>query len=97
MSMQGHTDAVPLAPRRAERRRSRQTTARSDQKRCDVLPHDNAEIGRDASAFYNHGGTIAVASVWLVLYAIAAVYGYIAWSLSLVPWKKLCSWAGPMS
>jgi hypothetical protein len=34
---------------------------------------DKAEIGRDAFTFYNHGGAVAVASAWLVLYVIAAI------------------------
>ena len=83
MLMQTHTDTLPSSPGRASEQRWRQTAARSRQNRRDVP--DKADVGRDAFALYNHAGTVAVASVWLVIYVIAALYGYIAWSLSLVP------------
>ena len=75
MRMQGHTETLPLAPRRTGGRRWRQTAARSGQNRRDVPEFDKAEIGRDAFAFYNHGGAVAVASAWLVIYVIAAISG----------------------
>jgi hypothetical protein len=85
MLMQTHTDTPPLSQGRAAGRRWRQAAARSGQTHRDVPETDKADIGRDAFALYNHGGTVAVASVWLVIYVIAALYGYIAWSLSFVP------------
>ena len=88
MPMQRHTDALPLAPGRTGGRRWRQTAARSGQNRSDVPEFDKPEIGRDAFAFYNHGGAIAVASAWLVIYVIAAIYPFIAWSLSFVQWLR---------
>ncbi len=78
MLMQGQTETLPLAPRRPGGRRWRQTAARSGKDRRDVPEFDKAEIGRDAFAFDNHGGAVAVASAWLVLYVIAAIYRFIA-------------------
>jgi len=76
MPMLAHTDALPLAPRRTGGRR--QTATRSGQDRCDVSEFDKPAIERDAFASYNHGGAIAVASAWLAIYVIAAIYKFIA-------------------
>ena len=65
-----------------------QAAARPDQDRCDVFAFDKPEIGRDALAPYNHGGSIAVASAWLAIYLIAAIQPFVAWSLSLVQWLR---------
>lgn len=78
MLMQDHTETLPLAQGRTGGRRWRQTVARSGQNRRDVAEPDAAELGQDAFACYNHGGTVAVASAWLVIYVIAAIYGFIA-------------------
>ena len=85
MLMQGHTETLPLAS--ATHPRAAMATDRSvvRPKPPDVPEFDKADIGRDAFAFYNHRGAIAVASAWLVIYVIAALYGYIAWSMSFVP------------
>ena len=88
MPMQAHADALPLASGRAGGRRRQKAAARSEQDRCDVSEFDKPAIGRDAFAFYNHRGAVAVASAWLVIYVIAALYGYIAWSMSFVPWLR---------
>jgi hypothetical protein len=81
MTMQAHTDALLRAsePPRGQRR---QTAARSHQDRC--VAFEKPEIERDAFALYNHGGTIAVASAWLVIYVIAAIQLFIAGSPSLI-------------
>jgi hypothetical protein len=88
MPMQAHTDSFSPTPGRTGGRRRQQSAARSGQNRRDVSEFDKAEIRRDAFAYYSHGGAIAVASAWLVIYVIAALYGYIAWSLSFVPWVR---------
>ena len=51
-----------------------------DQTKTAVLSShfDNPEIGRDALAPYNHGGSIAVASAWLAIYLIAAIQQFMA-------------------
>ena len=85
MPMQAHTDAFSPTPGRTGGRRRQQSAARSGQNRRDVSEFDKAEIRRDAFAYYSHGGVIAVESGILVIYVIAALYGYIAWSLSFVP------------
>jgi hypothetical protein len=64
--MQAHVDAVPLA------------VARSVQDRRDVTEFDKREIGRDASAPYDHRGLVAVAGAWLAFYVIAAIHDFIA-------------------
>jgi len=83
MLMQAHSDALPRVSERAGLRQSRQATERSHQDRYDAREFDKLEIGRDALAFYNHAVTTVVASAWLAVYAIAAIYPFIAWSLSL--------------
>jgi len=88
MPMQAHTDALPLAPGRAGGRQRRRTAARSGQNRRDVPEFDKAEIGRDAFAPYNHGGTIVVASAWLAIYVIAVIHPFIAWSPSFFQWLR---------
>ena len=88
MRTQGHTETLPLVPE--THRQAAMATDRSAVRPTppDVPEFDKAEIGRDAFAYYSHGGAIAVASAWLVIYVIAALYGYIAWSLSFVPWVR---------
>jgi hypothetical protein len=81
-------DALPLALQRAGEPRwrqavaqqvaARQAVAQSVQDRRDVSEFDKPEIGRDAIAPYNHGGTVVVASAWLAFYVIAAIHHFVA-------------------
>jgi hypothetical protein len=81
MLMQAHTTALLRASERPRGQRP-QTAARSHQDRS--VAFEKPEIERDAFAFYNHGGTIAVAGAWLMIYVIAAIQLFIAGSLSLI-------------
>jgi hypothetical protein len=76
--MQAHADALPPALERAGEPQWRQAVARSVQDRCDVTEFDKREIGRDASAPYDHSGTVVVASAWLAFYVVAAFHAFIA-------------------
>jgi hypothetical protein len=71
--MQAHPDALPLALVRTADPRSRQAVVRLVQDRCDVAEFDKPEIGRDASPHFDHRATVAMASVWLAFYVIAAI------------------------
>ena len=41
---------------------------------------DEPEIGRDASALYDHGGAVVVAGAWLAFYVFAALHGFMAFA-----------------
>ena len=69
-------DALPLAVERAKPPWRQAVERSSVQDLCDVS--DKPEIGRDAFLPYNHGGTVVVASAWLVFYVIAAIHHFIA-------------------
>ena len=85
MAMQNHTDTLPLAPRRADTRRSRRP---ADKHRRDIGELDKSEIRRDAFVPYNYAGTMVVASAWLAIYVIAALYSLVASSPALVHWLR---------
>ena len=82
MPMQAPTDALLFVSERVGMKQWRQDAAGPDRNRFDAL--EKSQIGQDTFAFYNHGGAIAVASAWLVIYVIAATQPFIAWSLSLI-------------
>ena len=80
--MQTHTDALPFVSKRGEMQQWQQYTAGSNRTLFDAL--EKPEIGQDAFASYNYGGSIAVASAWLVIYLIAVAQPFLGWSLSLI-------------
>lgn len=81
MHIPAHTDALLFVPRRTAMP-WRQDEAGADRNRFDAV--EKPEIGRDVFDFYNHGGSLAVAGAWLVIYAVAVLPPFVAWSVSLI-------------
>ena len=79
--MQSHADALAFAPDDSSQLRRRQAAKRSVQDRCDAALFDGCEIGREAYPAYRHRdptvGSIAVATLWLALFAFAAVHSLV--------------------
>ena len=78
MLTQADTHSLLLTSARARSRAGREGTGHADQPRRDLLESDKPEVGREAFPLYNREGTIVVASVWLVIYVIAATQPFIA-------------------